>query len=257
MYFSEIESIEEFGCDETYDIWNYDPLCQDIDGGNFIIDGVLVHNSIPEAVKNRSDTRGAWKKRLSDIHPILLEILHDTYGIILWQEQLAAIWQRLGGFTSPEAQDARKAVAKKWVHKLKPIGEKWLVGAAPMIGRVNAEKLWESMVTFGRYAFNKCLDKDTILEDCVTGERATVAEWFQRDKLPDLLSWLDGAVVADKCVAIHDSGLNEVFEIIFDNGQRECVTMDHKFLCSDGEYYEVREIIDKGLDIVEIGTGEL
>ncbi len=111
--------------------------------------------SIPEAVKNRDDTRGIWKKRLKDIHPTLLEILQDTYGIILWQEQLAAIWQRLGGFTSPEAQEARKAVAKKWAHKLKPIGLKWINGATPNIGQENAEKLWESMVTFGRYAFNR------------------------------------------------------------------------------------------------------
>ncbi len=110
--------------------------------------------SIPEAVKNRDDDRGTWRKRLEDIHPILLEILGSTYGTLVWQEQLAAIWQRLGGFTSPEAQEARKAVAKKWVHKLRPIGEKWLTGAAPNIGRQNAEMLWEKMVTFGRYAFN-------------------------------------------------------------------------------------------------------
>lgn len=111
--------------------------------------------AIPEAVANRDDTAGLWKKRLANIHPELLDILKDTYGIILWQEQLAAIWQRLAGFTSPEAQEARKAVAKKWTHKLKPIGEKWLAGAAPNIGLENAKTLWESMVSFGRYAFNR------------------------------------------------------------------------------------------------------
>ncbi len=111
--------------------------------------------SIPEAVQNRDDKQQRWKARLQDIHPVLAEILDDTYGIILWQEQLAAIWQRLAGFTSPEAQEARKAVAKKHTHKLKDIGKKWIDGATPNIGKANAENLWASMVSFGRYAFNK------------------------------------------------------------------------------------------------------
>lgn len=73
-----------------------------------------------------------------------------------YQEQLAALWQRIGGFTAPEAQDARKAVAKKWTHKLKPIEGKWIKGASPKIGRDAAIYWWrEKMVPFGRYAFNR------------------------------------------------------------------------------------------------------
>ena len=116
MNYSEIESIEEFQEDETYDIWNYDQRFQ-MKGGNFVIDGVLVHNSIPEAMENRDDPTRSWEKRLKAIHPELYEILKDTYGIILWQESLATILQRLGGFSAPEAQAARKAVAKKWAEK--------------------------------------------------------------------------------------------------------------------------------------------
>jgi len=110
--------------------------------------------SIPEAVDNRDNDTG-WRKKLKNIHPQLLEILDDTYGIILWQEQLAAIWQNLGGFTAPEAQDARKAVAKKWAHKLRGIEAKWILGASKSIGSDNAKDLWQKMVSFGRYAFNR------------------------------------------------------------------------------------------------------
>lgn len=111
--------------------------------------------SIPEAVKNRDDNSKKWRRNLANIHERLQEILNGTYGIILWQEQLAAIWQELGGFAAPEAQEARKAVAKKWTHKLKPIGEKWIKGATKTIGEQNAKNLWDKMVTFGRYAFNR------------------------------------------------------------------------------------------------------
>lgn len=173
---------------ETYDIWNREDDCYVPPGGatadshgNFVIDGLVVHNSIlanqsycfedlmlfnamghpgpmqsiPEAVKNRDDGRKTWKRKLEVINPALAEILGDTYGVLVYQEQLAAIWQRLAGFTSPEAQEARKAVAKKLTHKLKPIGEKWLTGASPIIGLENAKALWEKQVTFGRYAFNR------------------------------------------------------------------------------------------------------
>jgi len=147
-------------------IFQFDtPLAQQILGnGVKAFNDLLFYNaaghpgpmaSIPEAVKNRDDKTGAWRDRLREIHPVLAEILGETYGIILYQEQLAAIWQALAGFTSPEAQEARKAVAKKHTHKLKDIGKKWMEGATPKIGHDNATALWDSMVSFGRYAFNK------------------------------------------------------------------------------------------------------
>lgn len=108
--------------------------------------------SIPEAVANRDDKHDKWKKKL---HPLILEVLKDTYGVIVYQEQLQAIWQRVAGFTAPEAQEARKAVAKKWTHKLKPIREKWVLGASRVLGEKEAEQWWAKMETFGRYAFNR------------------------------------------------------------------------------------------------------
>lgn len=108
--------------------------------------------SIPEAMQNRDDVHGKWKHRL---HPDILEILKDTYGVIVYQEQLQAIWQKVAGFTAPEAQEARKAVAKKWAHKLKPIKAKWLEGATSVLGAKEAVEWWDKMESFGRYAFNK------------------------------------------------------------------------------------------------------
>jgi hypothetical protein len=204
--------------------------------------------SIPEAVANRDDVKGSWKKRL---HPQILEVLKDTYGVIVYQEQLQAIWQKMAGFTAPEAQEARKAVAKKWAHKLKPIREKWLVGASRTMELSEAEDWWTRMETFGRYAFNRCLSKNTLLTDCITGESKTVEQWYEGEALPTLFAYDGDKVVSDQCIAIHDNGEQEVFEVVFDNGQTEQVTMQHRFLCSDGKYHEVGEIIEQGLDVVE------
>jgi DNA polymerase III alpha subunit len=108
--------------------------------------------SIPEAVANREDSHRSWANRLP---AEILEVLKDTYGVIVYQEQLQAIWQRVAGFTAPEAQEARKAVAKKWVHKLKPIRDKWIEGASRALGKSEAVDWWSKMETFGRYAFNR------------------------------------------------------------------------------------------------------
>lgn len=108
--------------------------------------------SIPDAMANRDDVHERWKLKL---HPEILAVLQDTYGVIVYQEQLQALWQRIAGFTAPEAQEARKAVAKKWTHKLKPIRQKWVEGSAKKLGQTEAEAIWEDMATFGRYAFNR------------------------------------------------------------------------------------------------------
>lgn len=173
-----------------------------------------------------------------------------------WQEQLAMIWQRLAGFTAPEAQDARKAVAKKWAHKLKHIREKWVEGASKTIGRDQAVEYWGAMETFGRYAFNKCLDEDTLLIDACTGEAKTVAEWHFSDDKPTLQSYDNGTVVNDACTDIHYSGILDVYEIEFEDGTMERVTLDHQFLCDDDEYHTVREIVDQGLDVIDATSSE-
>lgn len=100
----------------------------------------------------RRDGKESWEK---DEHPIIVEKLKSTFGVIVFQEQLASIWQSIGGFTVPESEKARKAVAKKVIEDFKPFEKKWLAGASSTLGETKAKEWWERMATFGRYAFNK------------------------------------------------------------------------------------------------------
>ena len=108
--------------------------------------------ALPETMANRDDPTMAWKKQM---HPEVYNILKETYGQLVYQEQLTAAWQRLAGFTAPEAQETRKAVAKKWTHKLRGVEQKWITGASKTIGEEEARSIWGKMISFGRYAFNK------------------------------------------------------------------------------------------------------
>ena len=200
---------------------------------------------IPEAVANRDDPTEIWKSKL---HKDILPILESTYGVICYQEQLQAMWQRVAGFTAPEAQAARKAVAKKWRDQLKPIEKKWVDGASPLLGRTEAEQWWQKQTTFGRYAFNKCLSEDTILEDITTGIKKTIRDW--RGSKLSLLSEVDGILVKDECVDIHYNGPQMVYKILFDDDSSEIVTMQHQFKCTDNSYHSVEEIIENSLNII-------
>ncbi len=107
---------------------------------------------IPEYVNRRDDPDQLWKKREDSR---VVELLKSTYGVICYQEQLAAFWIKFCGLTVPEAEKARKMVAKKKgeeVLKLKPRIIQGMVRSG-FAEKVAAE-WWEKMVTFGRYAFN-------------------------------------------------------------------------------------------------------
>lgn len=107
---------------------------------------------IPDYAKRRDDLSKSW---VSEEHPEMAELFAETYGIIVYQEQLQAAWQKFADFTEPEAEAARKAVAKKWKDKLKPVEAQWMIGATRILGKKWAEFYWKRFVSFGRYAFNR------------------------------------------------------------------------------------------------------
>lgn len=89
-------------------------------------------------------------------HPKLKPILEETFGVIVYQEQCMFIVRELADFTKGEADNVRKAFAKKKEHMIKPLGEKFVSGCIKNnIEEELAMKIWAKMETFGSYAFNK------------------------------------------------------------------------------------------------------
>jgi DNA polymerase III alpha subunit len=87
--------------------------------------------------------------------PRIDKMLNDTYGIIVFQEQLSRFFAEICGFTIPEAEAARKAVAKKWAEKLAKIKDKMIAGATKTIGHDKAIEWWGKIESFARYCFNR------------------------------------------------------------------------------------------------------
>ena len=106
---------------------------------------------IPEYI-----ARKHGKKRVTYIHPKLKPILENTQGICIYQEQLMKIAQELAGFTLTEADVLRKAVGKKIKSLLMEQQEKFFQGMLKNgIEKKVANQLWEWVLPFARYGFNR------------------------------------------------------------------------------------------------------
>ncbi|MGN0005424.1 MAG: DNA polymerase III subunit alpha [Candidatus Gastranaerophilaceae bacterium] len=89
-------------------------------------------------------------------HPLLEPILKDTYGTILYQEQIMQIVQDLGGFTLGQADLMRRAMGKKKVEIILENKTKFVDGCANHgVDKKLAENIFDQMVEFAKYCFNR------------------------------------------------------------------------------------------------------
>ncbi len=96
------------------------------------------------------------KEPITYLHPKMEPALEDTYGIMVYQEQLLRIAKDLAGFTIGEADLLRKAIGKKIKSLLDEQSEKFISGVEKTIGdRKLGEDIWKLIEPFARYGFNK------------------------------------------------------------------------------------------------------
>jgi DNA polymerase-3 subunit alpha len=88
--------------------------------------------------------------------PQLKEILDETYGVILYQEQVMQIANKLANFTMGQADILRKAMGKKKPEEMEKQKEAFIKGAvANKISEKKAIRLFDLMALFAEYGFNK------------------------------------------------------------------------------------------------------
>ena len=96
------------------------------------------------------------KEEIAYLHPMLKEILEVTYGVIIYQEQVMRIAQKMGGFSLGQADVLRKAMGKKKADVMEEMGSKFVEGAkAKGIDAKVAREVFELMAKFAEYGFNK------------------------------------------------------------------------------------------------------
>jgi len=104
---------------------------------------------------NRSIARSKYEK-INYLHPDLEEILSSTYGVILYQEQVLEMVQKIAGYSLGESDLMRRAIGKKKVDEMNAQRDKFIQGGLKNgYDQATLQKLWDAIVEFAGYGFNR------------------------------------------------------------------------------------------------------
>ncbi|MFO7523871.1 MAG: DNA polymerase III subunit alpha [Ignavibacteriaceae bacterium] len=96
------------------------------------------------------------RRKVKYLHPVLEPILNETYGVIVYQEQVIQIANQVGGMSLAEADILRRAMGKKDILAMDEQKIKFLDGAvAKGISKNIAKEIFEAIFKFANYGFNK------------------------------------------------------------------------------------------------------
>ncbi|MFO1171327.1 MAG: DNA polymerase III subunit alpha [Hyphomicrobiaceae bacterium] len=95
-------------------------------------------------------------EKVEDLHPLLTPLLAETYGVIIYQEQVMQIAQVLSGYSLGEADLLRRAMGKKIKEEMAQQKTRFVEGAVKNgVGKSQAEFIFELVDKFAGYGFNK------------------------------------------------------------------------------------------------------
>lgn len=108
-------------------------------------------SEIPRFIKGKNNPSS-----VSYLHSSLKPILEDTYGVMVYQEQIIKLLQLVAGYTPGEADLVRKAIGKKKRDIMKAEEPRFIEGCIKQgLTKQDAQKLWAQIQPFADYSFNK------------------------------------------------------------------------------------------------------
>ncbi|MFM7207290.1 MAG: DNA polymerase III subunit alpha [Planctomycetaceae bacterium] len=96
------------------------------------------------------------RKRAEFLHPVMRDVLGETHGVMVYQEQVMRILERLGGIELSSAYTCIKAISKKKLETIAAFREQFVAGAQEQgLTRQQAEEVFALIEKFAGYGFNK------------------------------------------------------------------------------------------------------
>ena len=122
-------------------------------------DHLVIHSSIIRPAANRyiqEYIRRLHGAPYEPLHPRLKELLAETYGILVYQEDVVRVAMALAGFTWGEADGLRKVISKKSPEQLSDYRQRFIDGCRrrSIAGEV-VKAVWEMFLSFSGYSFCK------------------------------------------------------------------------------------------------------
>ena len=116
--------------------------------------GGAVNPYVRERERQRRDPQGYRPPR---VHGCVQDVLEETLGVVLFQEQVVAVARQMGGFTTGEAEQFRRAMSRKRsLEAMQRYEQRFMAGAgARGVPRKVAERMFENLLGFAEFGFPK------------------------------------------------------------------------------------------------------
>jgi DNA polymerase III alpha subunit len=179
----------------------------------------------------------------------LYDLIPETYGIIVFQEQSLKISKELGGMTPSDAEKLRRLFSKKLKKEAGEMKPVFMSTAISKIGEEKANKIWDMMETSSRYSFN-CIDGD---QEVLTEQGMVKIGHIANNPCLYRVAYADlqnGNLMYETPNFGCSKGTKEVWTLELSNGKILSATPDHKFL-SEGKWITLKDIVEKGLQFDE------
>jgi DNA polymerase-3 subunit alpha len=169
-------------------------------------------------------------------HPVMEEVLSETYGVMVYQEAIMRILNRLGGIELTKAYACIKAISKKNYEIINARKADFIKGAHERgLPAAKAEEIFELIVKFGGYGFNKCVVAETEVTDAETGEVVTVGELFDTyRRIAVHAITADGKLRPRSVTDVVWNGRKRVYRLTTELGKQIVATANHPFRTLDG-----------------------
>jgi DNA polymerase-3 subunit alpha len=185
---------------------------------------------------------------------MLEPILNETYGIMVYQEQIMKIAQEMAGYSLGQADLLRRAMGKKKMSEMQKHSEIFVEGAAKNgVPKKVATELFDQMVLFAEY----CLSADT---EVLTVEYS----WLSIQQIVSQALEVQvfsvssqGHIYTQPIWQWHHRGIQEVFEYELDNGAVIRATPDHRFMTTEGQMLPIDQIFRQDLALASALNGPL
>ncbi|MEO0375756.1 MAG: trans-splicing intein-formed DNA polymerase III subunit alpha N-terminal partner DnaE-N, partial [Cyanobacteria bacterium P01_A01_bin.17] len=179
-------------------------------------------------------------------HELVKPILTETYGIMVYQEQIMKIAQDMAGYSLGQADLLRRAMGKKKIKEMEKHREIFIEGAAEKgVDKKVSEALFEQMVLFAEY--------------CLSGDTPVLTEEYGYLSLKEIVQQqidchvfsqdASGHIYAQPIAQWHHRGHQELFEYELEDGSVIRATRDHRFMVEGGAMIAIDQIYAEGLTL--------